>query len=727
MSEVKFMQNRELSWLKFNERVLEKGKLDSLPLYERLKFVSIFESNLTEFFMVRVGSLTDLSMLKNQPRDNKTDWTASEQLDRIYQDVRPLYAMKDIIYHDLEKNLRELGIRNLKYGELNVEEKRFIDNYYFIHIQPLMSPNVVHKMHPFPFMENKLIHIVAELIDINGKNSYLILPIRENIPKIIRIGSSQNYIMTEEVILNFAESLLPNYQLKDKFIVRVTRNSDINLEQNSDEDEDYKKYVKKILKNRRRLAAVRLESNKSLSSKVEKFLIKNLCLEKENIYITSSPLDLGYVWTLPSTLGVENFTNISYKKFDPRKTEMVDEDISLMAQIEKQDVLLSYPFESMDTLIKLIREAAVDPRVFSIKVTIYRLASNSQLVRYLLRAADEGKEVTAIMELRARFDEENNIDYSEELLKGGVNVLYGIENYKVHSKVCLISYRDDKKTKYITHLGTGNYNESTAKSYQDMNIITSHNGIGLDANNFFNNLQISKIDNSYEYLIQSPSTLRQTILDLIDKEIQKGEEGYLRLKCNSVTDKGIIEKISEASQSGVKVDMVVRGICCILPGVKGATENVDVISLVGRFLEHARIYQFGKADRAQIYISSADLMSRNTQRRVEIGTLVLDPDIKRYLLEYLDNQFKDTVNAKRLLPTGEYVNIEGEMFDSQDFQMHYEPDYLDKSAQIKEDLTVSHTINEDEFAAQKAVSSDHEIEKEKFFKNFWDRIKSIFS
>lgn len=724
MSDINYMQNRELSWLKFNERVLEKGKLETLPLYERLKFVSIFDSNLTEFFMVRVGSLTDLSLLKNQPRDNKTGWSASEQLDRIYQDVRPLYAMKDIIFYEVEKRFREIGISNLKYDELNVEEKKWVDNYYLNHIHPLMSPNVVHKMHPFPFMENKIIHIVAELVDKEGKTCYLILPIRGNIPKLIKIDGTTNYIMMEEVILNFAESLVPNYQIKDKFIVRVTRNSDINLEQNSDEDEDYKKYVKKILKNRRRLAAVRLEVNKTLSNKVEKFLIKNLELKKENIYITSSPIDLGYVWGLPNTLGAEHFTEIAHNKFTPRKTNMVDEDLSLMAQIEKKDVFLSYPYESMDTLIKLIREAAVDPRVFSIKVTIYRLASNSQLVRYLLRAADEGKEVTALMELRARFDEENNIDYSEELLKGGVNVLYGIENFKVHSKVCLISYRDDNQTKYITHLGTGNYNESTAKLYQDMNIITAHNGIGLDANNFFNNLQISKIDNAYDYLIQSPSTLRQTILELMDKEIQKGEEGYLRLKCNSVTDKGIIEKISEASQNGVKVDMVVRGICCILPGVEGATENVDVISLVGRFLEHARIYQFGKGDRAQIYISSADLMSRNTQRRVEIGTPVLDPDIRRYLLEFLDKQFKDTVNAKRLLPTGEYINVEGEYFDSHDFQIHYVPEYL--SRQIEEiveteEQPVPVDITNVEPTRLEAQSS------EGFFKELWNKIKSIFS
>lgn len=713
-----YMQNRELSWLKFNERVLEKGGLKRLPLYERLKFNSIFESNLTEFFMVRVGSLTDLTLLESETIDNKTGMTAQEQLDEIYKDLVPLYAMGDQIFIDLEKELREAGISNLKYEELNVEEKNFVDTFYEKEIRPLLSPNVVYKMHPFPFMENKQIYIVAELDD-NGKTCYLLLPLRSNLPAFKKLPNSNNYILLSELVINFIEGIVPNYRVVDKYLVRVTRNADINLEQGDDDyDEDYRKYVKKILKNRRILAPVRLEVNKQLSPKIEKFILKNLELNKNQVFVTTAPLDMSYAWSLPK-INPEVFEKISHEKFVPRMTRMLDHKKPLMPQIEHHDVLMAYPFESMDPFIKLLKEAALDPRVFSIKITIYRLASNSQLIKYLLRAAEEGKEVTAIMELRARFDEENNIDYSEDLIEGGVNVMYGIENYKVHSKVCLISYRDGGQTKYITHIGTGNYNESTAKLYQDFNLVTAHPGIGLDASNFFNNLQINKIDNEYNYLIQSPSTLRKTILELMDKEIAKGEEGYIRLKCNSVTDKGIIEKISEASQAGVKVDMVVRGICCLLPGIKGFTDNVRVISIVGRYLEHTRIYQFGRGDRLDLYIASADLMTRNTQKRVEIGVPILQEDLRRFIMEYLDNQFKDTVNAKELKADGKYYEIESdEVFDSHKYQMFYDPDYL-----------VRVYLDEDSISEQPAEPKEEVIEtpvveekEEGFFKRLWRKL-----
>ena len=718
-----FMQNRELSWLKFNERVLEKGGLIRLPLYERLKFNSIFESNLTEFFMVRVGSLTDLTLLETESIDNKTGMTAQEQLDEIYKELVPLYAMGDQIFMDLEKELREVGISNLKYDELNVEEKNLINKYYKKEIQPLLSPNVVYKMHPFPFMENKQLYIVAELDD-NGKNCYLLLPLRSNLPDFKKLPDSNNYILLSEIVFNFIEELVPNYKVIDKYIVRVTRNADINLEQGDDDyDEDYRKYVKKILKNRRILAPVRIEVNKAFNPKTEKFILKNLELNKNQVFVTTAPLDMSYVWSLPK-INPKAFEEISHEKFVPRMTRMLDHNKLLMPQIEHHDVLMAYPFESMDPFLKLLKEASVDPRVFSIKITIYRLASNSQLIKYLLRAAEEGKEVTAIMELRARFDEENNIDYSEDLIEGGVNVMYGIENYKVHSKVCLISYRDEGQTKYISHIGTGNYNESTAKLYQDFNLITSRQGIGLDASNFFNNLQINKIDNEYNYLIQSPSTLRKTILDLIDKEIAKGEQGYIRLKCNSVTDKGIIEKISEASQAGVKVDMVVRGICCLLPGIKGYTDNVRVISIVGRYLEHTRIYQFGKGDRMDLYIASADLMTRNTQKRVEIGVPILNDDLRKFIMEYLDNQFKDTVNAKELKADGKYYEIKlDQEFDSHDYQMYYDPDYLvrvyfeESDSSNLEDTQDQETIQE-----EKEQQTIKEEKQEGFFKRLWRKL-----
>ena len=721
-----FMQNRELSWLKFNERVLEKGCNRDLPLYERLKFNSIFESNLTEFFMVRVGSLTDIAMFNEETIDNKTGMTAGEQLDSIFKELIPLYKMRDDIYFELEDELRQHGIGNLSYKELNIEEKNWADNYYMETIKPLMSPNVIYKMHPFPFMENNQIYIVAELIDNNSKSCYLLLPIRSTIPSAIKIPNSTNYLLMSDLITNFIEDLVPNYKVLDKYKVRITRNADINLEQSEDdEDEDYRGYVKKILKNRRRLAPVRLEVNKPLSAKLEKFMLKNLELSPARVFVTKAPLDMSYVWKLPSIIGEEHFEKISHEKYVPRMTRMFDHTKPYIPQVENHDVFMSYPYESMDPMIKLLREASMDPRVFSIKITIYRLASNSQLVKYLLRAADEGKEVTAIMELRARFDEHNNIDYSEDLINGGVNVMYGIERYKVHSKVCLISYRDQGTTKYITHIGTGNYNESTAKLYQDMNIITSHRGIGQDARDFFNNLQISKIDNEYNYLIQAPSSLRQKILQLIDREIQKGPEGYIRLKCNSVTDKGIIEKLSEASNAGVKVDMVVRGICCLIPGVEGKTENIRVISIVGRYLEHARIYQFGKGDRMDIYISSADLMTRNTQKRVEIGAPVLDPDIRRYLIEFLDNQFKDTYNAKELKSDSLYhtINLE-DGIDSHKHEMFNNPDYLVR--RIQEDQIADNSDSINEASTQEQPAQEQALEekptKKGFFRRLWEKL-----
>ena len=716
-----FMQNRELSWLKFNQRVLEKGALTDLPLYERLKFNSIFDSNLTEFFMVRVGSLSDLLLLKKEAVDNKTGMTAKDQVDAICKELKPLYEMKDAIYSSIEKEFRQEGISNLKYSELNIEEKNKVDQYYNKEIKPLLSPNVVYKMHPFPFVENNLLYVFAELDD-KGKICYLLLPVRHTLPRVKKIANSNNYILTEDIILNQIEGLIPNYKVVDKAIIRVTRNADINLElDDNDEDDDYRKYVKKILKGRRILSPVRLEINKAISPKAEKFLLKNLSLDKQQMFVTSSPIDMSYVWKLPSFLGQDLMDKYSNSPYEPRLTRMLDHNAPLMPQIEDHDVFMAYPYESMSPFIQLLKEASTDPRVFSIKITIYRLASNSQLIKYLLRAAEEGKEVTAIMELRARFDEENNIDYSEDLIKGGVNVMYGIENYKVHSKVCLISYRDSGETKYITHIGTGNYNESTAKLYQDMNLITAHKGIGHDAAAFFNNLQIDKIDNKYDYLIQSPSSLKVKLIELFDREIAKGPEGYIRLKCNSVTDKYLIKKISEASNAGVKVDMIVRGICCLIPGVKGFTENVRVISIVGRYLEHTRIYQFGNDERMDIYMASADLMTRNTQKRVEIGVPLLNKDIRRFILEFLDKQFQDTVNAKKLKNDTNYHPIQGlPSFDSHKYQMTYNPDYLVRVMVNKERPRPVQELGPRPEEKPHTVSP--EIEEEGFFKKLWKKL-----
>lgn len=716
----KIMQNRELSWLKFNERVLEKGADTNIPLYERLKFVSIFDSNLTEFFNVRVGSITDLDEFDKDYIDTKTNMTAKEQLNAIYKELVPMYKKRDQIYQNLEKKLRNKGFGNLKYNELNLEEKAYVDSYFEKNIYPMMSPNIIDKRHPFPFIENNQIYVIAELAG-KKKTNFLIVPIRDAIAKFVKLPNANNYILIEEIVASFVEKLVPNYEVMGKYIIRLTRNADVDLEQDSELDIDYRKFVQKKIKNRRILTPVRLESNKEFSQNTKNFLLKNLGLEDKKVFVTSSPLKMSYVWNLPSIMNIILKKEISYPVYKHRKTRMLKDGISIMSQIENHDIMLSYPYDSMDTFIELLREASTDSRVFSIKITLYRVASNSKVINYLLRAAEEGKEVTVMVELRARFDEENNIDYSEELIQGGVNVIYGMEKYKVHTKVCLISYQDQGEVKYITHIGTGNYNENTARLYQDMNIITSKHEIGKEASTFFNNMQMNKIDNSYNYLIQSPSTFKKTILKLMDREIEKKEDGYIRLKCNSVTDKEIINKISEASIAGVKVEMIVRGICCLIPGVEGLTENVEVRSLVGRYLEHARIYQFGNDDRADVYIASADLMTRNTERRVEIGVPVLDKDIKKYMIQFLDNQYRDTENATRLMPDGKYEKVEGEHFNSHRYHMEVQEDYLVREWEANNNISQQVKIE-----SQNAKIENTKIED---FRNlsFFEKLKLLFS
>lgn len=699
MSEL-YMQNRELSWLKFNDRVLEKGTDEDIPLYERLKFLSIFDSNLTEFFNVRVGSLTDLTLLKDVSRDSKTGMTPQEQLNEIYKECITLYAKRDAIYKDLETKLRENNIGNLKYNELNEEEKAFINNYFNKNIMVMISPNIIDKHHPFPFIENDSLYILAEL-KTKKRIMHLILPVRDALTPLIKLPNSNNYIMIEEIIINHLDKIVPNFEIVEKYVIRLTRNADIDLDQGSDEEIDYKEFVQQKLRNRRKLIAVRMETDKKFSEITNTFIKENLELEDNQIFVTSSPLKMKYVWSLGKYLDSRKVSSISFNPYIPRKTNMITEGSPIFPQIEGHDVMLSYPYDNMDTLIELLKEASLDERVFSIKITLYRVATNSKIIKYLLRAAEEGKEVTVAVELRARFDEINNIDYSEELIQGGVNVLYGVEKYKVHSKVCLITYMDNHKVKYITHVGTGNYNESTAKQYQDMNVITSNEKIGIDASNFFNNLQMSRVDNEYEYLLQSPSTFKKKMLELMDREIEKGENGYIRIKCNSITDKDLIEKMAEASRNSIKVDLVVRGICCIVPGIKGETENVRVISIVGRYLEHARIYQFGKGERSDVYIASADFMTRNTERRVEIALPILDKDIKNYMLEFLDNQFRDTVNATELQSDRNYKHIEGEKFDSHLYYMEITPSYLYRPSVVREEKIKNYNTSKIEIPEDK--------------------------
>lgn len=718
---ISYMQNRELSWLKFNERVLEKGGDQSIPLYERLKFVSIFESNLTEFFNVRVGSLTDLSELNNEFKDKHSAMTYTEQLDYIYKMVVPLYEKKDKIYKNLAEEFDKLKLTNYKYDDLDKVSKDYVNNYFFTDIYPMLSPNIISKRHPFPFLENNRIYIVAELNN-KKKTNFLILPIRETLPEFINLPNSNGYILTEEIIFHFVEMLVPNYKLIDKYLIRVTRNADIDLENDSPLEDNYKEFVQKKIKNRRTLRPVRLEVNKKLSENTMNFLARNLNLKDNMIFITRSPIKMNYIWDLNKIIDKDLRYIISYGNYVPRHSEMIERKVSMIEQIEHHDMLLSYPYDSMNDFLDLLKEASEDRRVFSIKITLYRLAANSNVIKHLIRAAQNGKEVTVIVELKARFDEENNIDYSDELIAAGINVIYGMENYKVHTKVCLISYHKNGQVNYISHIGTGNYNETTAKIYQDMNIITANKYLTEDIANFFNNMQLGKVDNKYNCILQSPSTFKPKFIELINNEINKKEEGYLRFKCNSITDIDIIEKIVEASNSGVKIDMIVRGITCILPGVKGKTDNLEIRSIVGRYLEHARIYQFGKDKDLKLYIASADLMTRNTENRIELSIPVFDKEIKKYLIEFLDKQFIDTVNAEKLLENGKYKKIRGEYFNSHDYFMKNLSGYL---AKRKMNL---HLHNDKKILKDNAIDSKLSVEEIDKIKSlsFIEKIKLLF-
>lgn len=656
MPDTRFTQNRELSWLRFNERVLMEATDETVPLLERLKFIAIFTSNLDEFFMIRVGSLFDLSHFKTHTIDQKSGWTPGEQLTHIYEAVRVLYARRQQIYQEVEQQLRVHGICQLHYDELAETEVKFVRQYFKSSIAPILSPQIVDTHHPFPHLQNKALHIGAWL---KYKNNpmFAVIPVPAALPEVIFLpGSETRYIRTEEVILEHVSQIFKDDTILEKTVFCVTRNADINPDDEAFDfdSDDFRGKMKKLLRQRQRLAPVRLELSRPISETFLKYLKEHLPVTQEQVYVTNAPLKMGYAFALPAKLSENKRRALTDTPFTPGVPHGVRLNAPITPQVQAHDILLSYPFEGMDTFLHLIRESAYDPDVISIKITIYRLARKAKLVEYLCAAAEAGKDVTAFIELRARFDEQNNIDWSERLEDAGCTVIYGVENYKVHSKVCLITRRSQGSVQYITQVGTGNYNEKTALQYTDLSLITANPAIGQDANHFFQNLAIGNVSGQYEHLMVAPSSLKTGIIREIDREIAKRGEGRIFIKMNAITDIDLIEKLKQASCAGVRVRMIVRGICCILPDIPEKTENIEVISIVGRFLEHSRVYCFGQGNDERMYIASADFMTRNTEKRVEVACPIYDQAVREKIHDLMDTCWADNVKARALQRDGSY-------------------------------------------------------------------------
>ena len=629
-----YTQNRELSWLKFNQRVLEEAKDSSVPLLERMKFVSIFTSNLDEFFMIRVGSLYDMSLTDNSTIDSRSGMNPKEQLDAIFAAVAPLYKERDKTYSEIKKLLNPYGVCGLSIKELEQQEKKYVKKYFKDQILPILSPQIVDANHPFPHLLNKELYVIASLKQ-NGTSMIGIVPVPQFVSDILYLpGHDIRYIRMEKVIMEYLD---------------VVFNKDEALEIN----DDFRLLMQETLHKRRRMAVVRMETAEPLDKELEKYFCDKFKITPAQIYRTKMPMKLDYIFSIMDKVPASLKRSLIDEPFTPQPSRYLT-DGKVIPQVKKKDILLSYPYESMDPFLRMIKEAAYDPTVLTIRITIYRLAKKARLVEYLCAAAENGKEVTVLIELRARFDEQNNIDWSERLEEAGCRVIYGFEGYKVHSKICLITYRNRNNIEYITQVGTGNYNEKTATMYTDVSLITADKGIGEDAAVFFKNMSIGNLNGSYQHIIVSPTSLKPKVLSLMDEEIKKGTNGRIIMKMNSVTDVDFIQKVSEASNAGVKVDLIVRGICCILPGVKGYTENLRVTSIVGRYLEHPRIFLFGTGADQKIYIGSADMMTRNTEKRVEVACPVYDETIRKQLTHMLKIMLADNVKARELKSDGKY-------------------------------------------------------------------------
>lgn len=653
--------NRELSWLKFNERVLNEAGNPSVPLAERLSFIAIYQSNLDEFYRVRIGSLMDQLDASHTIRENKTNMSSEEQIKAILQETRRLEHKKAVIYEQLMGELEPKGVRLINFNKLSEKEGQDLEKYFDHEIAPYLSANIISKQQPFPFIKNRDIYAVAQLETNKGKLKLAVVPCSKNVfPRLINIPSREGtFMLSEELILHFMPKIFKKYTVKEKSLIRVIRSADIDTESNYDEYLEYREVIEHLIKQRKRMNPVKLELSHELSKKTVNSLCKEIHIKKEHAFLSSVPLDVSFAFAIQSYLREKNQEGLFYQKRTPRMTSQLDDKKRVMPQIMEKDVLLSYPFESIRPFIKLLKEAANDDSVVSIKMTLYRLANKSQIIDALVEAAENGKEVVVLVELRARFDEESNIEYSRKLEEAGCRVIYGLKGYKVHSKICLISRKTDNGISYITQIGTGNYNEKTSALYTDLSLITANREIGKEVAEVFAALLCGEKVEETKQLLVAPKCLQNKVLDMIDDEIShvmEGKEGYIGIKINSLTDKEIIDKLIEASKAGVKIELIVRGICCLIPGVKDYTENITVISIVGRFLEHSRIYRFGTKEREKVYISSADFMTRNTIHRVEVAAPVLDKDLIERIDSMFDIMMKDDEKGKCLTNKGVYVD-----------------------------------------------------------------------
>ena len=649
--------NRELSWLKFNERVLEEAENPENPLCERLTFVSIYQSNLDEFYMVRVGSLVDQMLLAKDIRENKTNMTPEEQLDAILARTKKLNRKRDVVYEEIMENLEQYGIHMLNFHKIEKEDRNYLERYFEAEVAPVISPSIVGKRQPFPFLRNKEIYAVVVLETKKGKEKLGIIPCSSaGIQRLIPVpGKTGTYMLSEELILHFVSKIFKGYHIKAKSLLRITRNADIDADALYDEDLDYREFMVELIKARKKLAPIRLELSREMDGDVVETLCEYLEVDKNYVFRGDIPLDLSFVFQIQD--GLRKRTELFYEKRIPQKSPLFNSHEPILDQIAKKDRFLSYPYESIKPFLTMLHEAANDEDVVSIKMTLYRVAKQSKVVEALIEAAENGKEVFVLVELKARFDEENNIGWSRLLEDAGCHVIYGLDGYKVHSKLCQIMKKKDGNVEYYTQIGTGNYNEKTARLYTDLSLMTADPKIGMEAARVFQALAMGETVEDMEYLLVAPRCLQNKVLAMIDEEIKHakaGEQAYIGLKMNSLTDKRIMNKLVEASCAGVHIDMVIRGICCLIPGVKGQTENIHIISIVGRFLEHSRIYIFGTQERARIYISSADFMTRNTLRRVEVAAPIEDPDIRMQIQEMFVTMLSDNRKARSMNNKGIY-------------------------------------------------------------------------
>lgn len=661
MNEVICYQNRELSWLKFNERVLEEAEDQSIPLCERLSFLSIYQSNLDEFFMVRIGSLHDMMLLKEEERENKTNMTAREQIAALLERIHVLAERRDQAYEELMVQVAEQGSRLIRFASLSDEEAKYLERYFVGEIQPLLSTIIVGRKQPFPFLRNRGIYAVAVLETKGEKEKIAIIPCGSDaFERLIAIPSRPgSFMLAEDLILHFLPKVFKKYRIIEKSLIRVTRNADIDADSIYDEDLNYRDHMAEVVKLRRKLCPVRLEMTRELNGRIIERLCQVLGLKEEQVFLTGAPMDLSFLSQIQDSL--RRKPELFFQKRVPQRSAMIRYGEPVIPQILEKDILLSYPYESIKPFLSMLHEAAFDPKVVSIRMTLYRLAKDSKVVEALVEAAENGKQVDVLVELKARFDEENNIEWSRRLEDAGCHVIYGLDGLKVHSKLCLITRKEEGRIEYITQIGTGNYNEKTARLYTDLSLMTANPKIGREAAQVFQALSLGDVVEKTEHLLVAPRCLQNRILDMIEEEIREvkeGREAYIGIKINSLTDKKIIDKLIEASEAGVKIDMVIRGINCVQTGIPGKTDHIRVISIVGRYLEHSRIYVFGCGEREKIYIASADFMTRNTLRRVEVGVPIYDPALKDRIRRMFRIMLRDNVKARVQMPDGNYVRVE---------------------------------------------------------------------